>query len=88
MALTALAPNASRRPGRMDPRRLALVGLIVALALAPGDLGALTRGLMQDAFVQVSAFVAATIFAILNLHDWFLHIADRHTTNGTDDDTD
>ena len=71
MALTALAPNASRRPGRMDPRRLALVGLIVALALAPGDLGALTRGLMQDAFVQVSAFVAATLLLFYGLERLF-----------------
>ncbi|MCB1313067.1 MAG: MgtC/SapB family protein [Sedimentitalea sp.] len=39
-------------------------------------------------YFKEAAFVAATIFAILNLHDWFLHIADRHTTNGTDDDTD
>ncbi|MEZ5771940.1 putative 10TM heavy-metal exporter [Defluviimonas denitrificans] len=71
MALTALAPNAVRRPGRMDPRRLALVGLIVALALAPGDLGALTRGLMQDAFVQVSAFVAATLLLFYGLERLF-----------------
>ena len=55
----------------MDPRRLTLAGLIVVLALAPGDLGALTRGLMQDAFVQVSAFVAATLLLFYGLERLF-----------------
>ena len=71
MALSALAPNAGRRPGRLELRRLAPIGLIVALALAPGDLGALTRGLMQDAFVQVSAFVAATLLLFYGLERLF-----------------
>ena len=33
----------------------------LALAVAPGELGALTRSLMTDAYVQVSAFVATTL---------------------------
>ncbi len=49
------------RIGQFRPRRLLLALALVALAVAPGDLGALTRELMQDAFVQVSAFVAATL---------------------------
>lgn len=59
------------RPGPFRPRRLALAGVLVALALAPGELGALTRGLMQDAFVQVSAFVAATLLLFYGLERLF-----------------
>ena len=42
-------------------RRLVVVCLILVLALAPGHLGTLTRSLMVDAYVQDSAFVAATL---------------------------
>lgn len=42
-------------------KRLAVVLIYAALAAAPGDLGDLTRGLMVDAYVQVAAFVAATL---------------------------
>ena len=42
-------------------RRLFVVIVFVSLALAPGLLGEMTRGLMVDAYVQVSAFVAATL---------------------------
>ena len=59
------------RLGPFRPRRLALAGVLVALALAPGELGALTRGLMQDAFVQVSAFVAATLLLFYGLERLF-----------------
>lgn len=59
------------RLGPFRPRRLALAGSLVALALAPGELGALTRGLMQDAFVQVSAFVAATLLLFYGLERLF-----------------
>ena len=59
------------RLGPFRPRRLALAGALVALALAPGELGALTRGLMQDAFVQVSAFVAATLLLFYGLERLF-----------------
>lgn len=47
--------------GRLRPRRLAVALALAALAAAPGELGALTRGLMTDAYVQVSVFVAATL---------------------------
>lgn len=59
------------RPGQFRPRRLLLVAVMVALALVPGELGALTRGLMQDAFVQVSAFVAATLLLFYGLEKLF-----------------
>ncbi|MFQ1698960.1 putative manganese transporter [Loktanella agnita] len=46
-------------PFRMNRLIIALV--MLALAVAPGILGELTRGLMTDAYVQVSSFVAATL---------------------------
>jgi len=49
------------RLGPFRPRRLLVALLLLALAIAPGGLGALTRELMTDAYVQVSAFVAATL---------------------------
>lgn len=49
------------RLGPFRPRRLPVALAFVALALIPGDIGSLTRGLMVDAYVQVSAFVAATL---------------------------
>ena len=51
----------ARRIGPFRPRRLVVALVLLALALAPGGLGALTRELMTDAFVAVSAFVAATL---------------------------
>ncbi len=59
------------RPGQFRPRRLLLVTVFAGLALAPGELGELTRGLMQDAFVQVSAFVAATLLLFYGLEKLF-----------------
>ena len=50
--------------GRFGPfrtRRLIVAAIFLGLAVAPGVLGELTRGLMVDAYVQVSAFVAATL---------------------------
>lgn len=47
--------------GPFRTRRLLVALAFVGLALAPGELGALTRSLMTDAYVQVSAFVAATL---------------------------
>ena len=52
---------ADMRLGPLRPRRLIVAFGLLALALAPGGLGSLTRGLMVDAYVQVSAFVAATL---------------------------
>ncbi len=50
-----------RRVGPFKPKRLMVALALIALAIAPGHLGGLTRSLMVDAYVQVSAFVAATL---------------------------
>ncbi|MFG5383126.1 putative manganese transporter [Yoonia sp. R2-816] len=50
-----------RLVGPFRVKRLIVAMLLLALAVAPGFLGELTRGLMIDAYVQVSAFVAATL---------------------------
>lgn len=47
--------------GPIRTRRLAVALILAALAVAPGELGSLTRSLMTDAYVQVSVFVAATL---------------------------
>ena len=52
----------SERASMFRPKRLFVVFIYLALAIAPGTLGALTRPLMVDAYVQVSAFVATTLF--------------------------
>ena len=65
MSVTSTTPplpvTLSTRLGPFRWRRLLVAALIFALAAAPGELGALTRSLLTDAFVQVSAFVAATL---------------------------
>ena len=47
--------------GPFRSRRLFVLCVFLALGLAPGYLGTLTRELMVDAYVQVSSFVAATL---------------------------
>ena len=47
--------------GPFRSRRLFVLCVVLALALAPGYLGTLTSELMVDAYVQVSSFVAATL---------------------------
>lgn len=46
--------------GPFRVRRLVVAAVLLLLAVLPGVPGALTRGLMVDAYVQVSSFVAAT----------------------------
>lgn len=58
---TSAAVSPTIRFAGVRPGRLLTVALLAALALAPGVLGEVTRGLMVDAFVQVSVFVAATL---------------------------
>lgn len=55
-ATTIATPFGVRRP-----KRLLVLAIMAALAIAPGQLGELTRELMTDAYVQVSVFVAATL---------------------------
>ncbi|MCB2116387.1 MAG: arsenic efflux protein [Rhodobacteraceae bacterium] len=64
-------PTLVGRLGPFRPRRVAFAAALILLALAPGDLGALTRSLMQDAFVQVSAFVAGTLLLFYGLERLF-----------------
>lgn len=47
--------------GPFRAKRLPVALILLVLALAPGDFGGLTRGLLVDAYTQVSAFVAATL---------------------------
>jgi len=58
---TGLARLGTALPGGFRPRRLGVALVLLALAMAPGELGRLTRELMTDAYVQVSVFVAATL---------------------------
>ena len=62
---TMTAPSSATatawRLGPLRPRRVLVALTFVILALLPTELGDLTRSLMTDAFVQVSAFVAATL---------------------------
>lgn len=52
---------AGDRFGPFRARRLVVVLVLAVLAVMPSTLGELTRGLMVDAYVQVSSFVAATL---------------------------
>ena len=63
MHVTTVMPSATqlRRIGPFKPKRLIVALILLALAVAPGLLGELTRGLMVDAYTQVSAFVATTL---------------------------
>ncbi len=44
--------------------RTAIVLILTILAIWPGEIGAITRGLMHDAYVGVSVFVAATLMLV------------------------
>ncbi|MCR8723149.1 putative manganese transporter [Frigidibacter sp. ROC022] len=52
---------AEDRLGPFRSRRLPFALACLVLALMPGELGRVTRGLMTDAYVQVAAFVAVTL---------------------------
>ena len=49
-----------RRVGPFRPKRLVVALILLALAVFPGALGDITRGLMVDAYTQVAVFVSAT----------------------------
>lgn len=65
MSTTTVTPNSPAiLPTKIGPfktKRLFVALIVVALAIFPGELGALTRSLVTDAYVQVSAFVATTL---------------------------
>ncbi len=54
-------PLPATRFGPFRPKRIVVVVILAILAMAPGDLGAVTREMMTDAYTQVSVFVAATL---------------------------
>lgn len=63
-ATPTLQPSAFVAKDKFGPfrmKRLIVVVIYIALAVAPGQLGPLTRSLMVDAYVQVASFVAATL---------------------------
>jgi hypothetical protein len=47
--------------GPLSTKRLALALGLLVLAIAPGQLGDITRGALEDAYIGVSVFVAATL---------------------------
>ena len=53
--------NLTDRIGPFRTKRLLIVLALLVAAMFPGELGSITRGLMTDAYTQVSAFVAATL---------------------------
>ena len=55
------APLPAPRFGFIRLKRLPFVVLLAALALAPGELGQVTRQMMIDAYTQVSVFVGLTL---------------------------
>lgn len=61
MTANSSATAPAWRLGPLRPRRILVAIALIVLALLPTELGTLTRSLMTDAFVQVSAFVAATL---------------------------
>ncbi len=65
MSTTTIDPDVPvalpRRIGPFRPKRLLVALILIALAIAPGQLGSLTRELMTDAYIAVSCFVAATL---------------------------
>ena len=59
--LDATLPDITLAPGPRRGRRIAVALAFLAVALAPGELGAVTRAQIVDAFTVVSAFVALTL---------------------------
>ncbi|MDE0113233.1 MAG: arsenic efflux protein [Albidovulum sp.] len=60
-----------RHASRIRIRRVAIAVLLLFLAGYPGELGELTRGIVVDAYLGVSVFVAATLLAIYGAEKLF-----------------
>lgn len=72
MHSAAISPQVSRdKLGPFRSKRLPVVLILLALALWPGGLGTLTRGLMVDAYTQVAAFVATTLLIFYGVERLF-----------------
>jgi Putative, 10TM heavy-metal exporter len=56
---------------RLRLKRVAVLALLAVLAVWPGALGALTREMIGGAFLDVSVFVAVTLFAFYFIEDVF-----------------
>lgn len=56
---------------RFRPKRIAALAALVVLSVWPGALGELTRELVSGAFVDVSVFVATTLFAFYFVEEVF-----------------
>lgn len=70
---TAKKPGYSL-PEKIGPfrgKRLPIALILLVLAVYPGQLGEITRGLMTDAYVQVSAFVATTLLLFYGVERLF-----------------
>ncbi len=59
------------RVGPFRVKRLVTAVVLLTLAAAPGELGLLTRELMTDAYLQVTAFVAATLILFYGMEEIF-----------------
>jgi len=68
---TMSPPLTPEKLGPFRSKRLPVVLAFLALAIWPGELGALTRGLMVDAYTQVAAFVATTLLLFYGVERLF-----------------
>jgi len=58
-------------------QRMLIASVIVVLAITPGNIGVISRGSIVDAYIQVSVFVAATLFFIYGAERLFrLNVAE------------
>ena len=63
--------SSDRPASRLRIRRIAIAVLLLVLVGFPGELGELTRGILVDAYLGVSVFVAATLLAIYGAEKLF-----------------
>ncbi len=72
MNTATISPQFSRAKfGPFRSKRLPVVLILLVLAIWPGGLGELTRGLMVDAYTQVAAFVATTLLIFYGVERLF-----------------
>ena len=64
-AIPSRSPSAFwQRFNPLQRPRTAIVMLLIVLAIWPGEVGGITRGLMRDAYVGASVFVAMTLLLV------------------------
>lgn len=68
---TMNAPMILNKIGPFRSKRLPYVLILLTLALWPGEMGEMTRGLMVDAYTQVAAFVATTLLLFYGVERLF-----------------